>query len=110
VWDTRSWETKHVLKGFFRLGGVDEKIGMVGRANCLAFDKGGSTLAVGTGDSTVRFFDMLSGEELGSGTTKQHERICSIAFSPDGTLMATASDDGTVKLWRSARPTDLEVK
>jgi WD40 repeat protein len=110
VWDTETWTTKHVLKGFFRLGGADEKIGMIGRANCLAFDKWGSTLAVGTGDSTVRFFDVLSGEELGSGTTKQLDRLCSIAFSPDGTLMATASDDGTVKLWRAAQPSDLSAR
>ena len=40
-----------------------------------------------------------SGEPL---VLRGHEgRVCSAAFSPDGTRIVTASDDGTARVWRA---------
>jgi WD40 repeat protein len=107
VWDTAAWRQKFRLEGFSKVSAPEDRTGMLGRAHTLAFDGGGTTLAVGADGGTVRFFDMLSGEELGSATTGQEGRVCAVAFSPDGTVLATGADDGTVRLWRAASPADV---
>ncbi len=39
--------------------------------------------------------------ELRTVMTPQGDRICAVAYAPDGTVLATASDAGTVALWDS---------
>lgn len=58
-------------------------------------------LASGSGDRTIRFWDLESGELR--RTVQAHEAwVRSIALSPDGELLASCSNDKTVKLWRWA--------
>jgi WD40 repeat protein len=45
---------------------------------------------------------------LGTARLRHGDKICAIAFSPDGKLLASASLDGTVSLWRPA--TGKEVR
>src|SRR5262249_46029542 len=59
-------------------------------------------------DRAVRVWDAETGQELGS--LKGHAlAVSSVAFSPDGSRLASASLDGTVKVWdattsQEARP------
>ncbi len=60
----------------------------------------GRTLAIAnaTGASDVAIVDATTGDEV--TTLAGHtQRVRSIAFSPDGSLLATASVDGSAKVW-----------
>jgi WD40 repeat protein len=55
-------------------------------------------LATGTSDSTIQFWDMTSGDRIGSPLVHGGD-ITAMALSPDRKTLASASTDGTVKLW-----------
>jgi len=71
-----------------------------GRLHCFSPDR--KTLA--TTSDAVKFWDSVTGQER---LTLKTGAVTSVAFAPDGKTLATASPDGTVKLWRAA--TDQEA-
>src|SRR5262249_54560616 len=64
----------------------------------VAFHPGGKTVASGSKDYTIRFWNAESGMEVESN--KGHDgTITSLAYSPGGQLLASGSEDKTIKLW-----------
>jgi GTPase SAR1 family protein len=64
----------------------------------VAFDPAGLMLASGSGDNTVKIWDVKSGRLL--RTLEGHrEYVLSVAFNPTGRTLASGSDDKTVKIW-----------
>ena len=51
-------------------------------------------------DATIRLWDTATG--AGGVLLGHRERVTGLSFSPDGGLLVTGSQDGTVRLW----PTD----
>ena len=64
----------------------------------VSFSPDGTKVASGSGDNTVKLWDVTSGECL--QTLEGHSlSVTSVSFSPDGTKVASGSWDKTVKLW-----------
>ncbi|HEX5176800.1 MAG TPA: WD40 repeat domain-containing protein [Chthoniobacteraceae bacterium] len=73
------------------------------RVSTMAFSPDGALLAVGGGvageNGEVRLFDWAAKKWLG-GVAADHDLVTSVAFHPAGELLATASADNTVRIYR----------
>ena len=77
---------------------------------CVAYSPCGTYIATGSMDNTVRLWDAASGVSLGGPLVGHSKWIASLAWEPihlvqDGETprLASASKDGTVKVWHSTR-------
>jgi WD40 repeat protein len=79
-------------------------------AGGVAVSPNGQTIAfnaeTGTAVYAVKLWSLASRRVTGTATANGAQGMTSVAFSPDGTQLATGSFDGTVRLWavRSSTP------
>lgn len=65
---------------------------------CVSFSPDGRRLVSGSGDTTVRFWDLDTETPLAVGRAHTGWVLCA-AWSPDGRLVATGGMDGVVCVW-----------
>jgi WD40 repeat protein/serine/threonine protein kinase len=99
VWDASDGRESLVLSG------------PPSRMSCVSWSGDGKRLAAVTGDGTAKVWDADSGKEIlilrgHTGpigySAWSPGLISSVSWSPDGTRLATASGDGTAKVWDAA--------
>jgi WD40 repeat protein/energy-coupling factor transporter ATP-binding protein EcfA2 len=74
------------------LGGHEREV------NSVAFSPDGKLIVSGSGDNTVRLWD-IEGNAVGQPFQGHEDYVKSVAFSPDGKLIVSGSYDKTVRLW-----------
>ena len=73
---------------------------------CLAISADGTRLAAGT-RQRIRMWDLRDGRLIREAYIGDWvDSVRSVAFSPDGTRLATASDDKTARVWDTATGTE----
>src|SRR5262249_9529468 len=86
-----------------------------GGANCVAFSPDGTLLAGGgSQDRPIKLWDAASGKEIRTlqgpiRAVRSDIQPNTLAFSPNGRLLASGSHDGAVKLWDVAEGKELRV-
>ena len=78
-----------------------------GRINKIAYSPDGKRLAVASSIG-VWIYDADSGKELDL-LTKNTDWVQSIAFNPNGNILASGSDDGSIRLWDTRTSTHLRT-
>lgn len=93
---------------------MDTLVGHLAGVSCVAWSPDSNTLATGSDDKSIRFWDRVTGRPKKSaksvGGTKNalapmkplvghHNYIHCLAFSPKGNILASGSYDEAVFLW-----------
>jgi WD40 repeat protein len=85
LWNTTTWKEVAILKQGTTTYGI-------------AFTPDGTRLATGCADNSIRFWDVLTGQEV-TELRSHGSYVKAVTFSPDGTRLASASGDNTVRVW-----------
>jgi eukaryotic-like serine/threonine-protein kinase len=94
LWDTASWQLRATWP-------VKLAAPWFGSKPVLSPDH--RFLLVGGFEGRIHFVDLLTGETETTQGLEKDWGVSGMAFTPDGTILATASAEGTVSLWDTTR-------
>ncbi|KIM19685.1 hypothetical protein M408DRAFT_83185, partial [Serendipita vermifera MAFF 305830] len=67
--------------------------------NSVSFSPGGTRIASGSSDRTIRVWDAETGENVIGPLEGHSDSVNSVSFSPDGTRIVSGSSDNTIRIW-----------
>ncbi len=77
-------------------------------ANSVVFSPDGETLASGSADNTIRFWDAATGQ-IKNILTDHRDDVNSVVFTPDGSTLLSGSEDKTIRVWDVATGLQKQV-
>jgi WD40 repeat protein len=92
VWDVSAGRIKATLQGH------------KSDVHVVVFAPDGKTLVSGSEDSTIKFWDFATFQEIAS---LKGDKVTSLAFSPDGKRLVSGSPNKTIKIWDVATRQEL---
>jgi len=90
IWDTRS-------------GRIIHRVRIPGGVTFVAFDPTGRSVAAARTDGQVEVREVESGDLVRRFATHSSGLVLDLVYSPDGSLIAIASDDSTVRIYDAQR-------
>ena len=90
------WDWAGNRRRVFRVGGF--------QVGAVAFSPDGQTLVAVNPSGEVKFWQVTSGEEV--GTLMMNESVRNMAIFPDGHAMVTASTQGLLRVWQVSSDND----
>ncbi|MGD2078324.1 MAG: protein kinase, partial [Chloroflexota bacterium] len=111
VWDVGDPSAGTFGREMLAVGEADREEGV----RSVAFSPDGSRFLAGNAEGIIKVYDAATGQALitlrghapGQSGETTFDGITGAAFSPDGSLIATASDDLTAKIWDASTGREL---
>jgi WD40 repeat protein len=108
--ETMGW-THLTSRGLFAANGTDHLplratlMGHTGPVWAVAFAPDGKTVATGSDDTTLRFWDPATGHET-ARLAVHDSAVLAVIFSHSGKLLITGGGDGALRVWDAAGRTE----
>jgi WD40 repeat protein len=109
LWDAAARTTRTVMTASPIAPGPAAPSTQSPAVDAVAFSPDDRILATGGDDTSIRFWDVRTGVQVGV-LAGHRDRVTSLAFSPDGRLLASAGGhDATVRLWDVAHRSAIQI-
>ena len=96
----------HVKSGILVLGPLKLRHGLFDMVPNVVWSRDGSRL-FSVSNKTIRCWHSATEEQIGHPWTGRTGWICSLVLSPDGSILASASQDKIVRFWDAATGTPI---
>jgi len=68
----------------------------------IAFSASGKSLVTAAGDNMARIWGVNTGKKVCELVHRRDESVSTVAYSPDGSIVATGTGQGTLQFWNAA--------